>query len=218
MIIFLLYFDIMSPLQSTILLLVALYCLMVIYYNISQFQLHNRCASQLSPECSLGPHRAHVLPPTSICPTVLDRQRSVIKEKSKDKVKKSESCGDMGPGSFQISPDVGCQPLLVFVNPKSGGRQGAKLYRKFLYHLNPRQVYNLANGGPGPGLQMFREVENVIIVVCGGDGTVGWVLETLGRSNIMSNKSNHNKISNVYNNALSFLRQHPILFLIDEAL
>ena len=43
-------------------------------------------------------------------------------------------------------------------------------------------MYNLANGGPGPGLLMFREVENVIIVVCGGDGTVGWVLETLGES------------------------------------
>jgi len=43
-------------------------------------------------------------------------------------------------------------------------------------------VYNLANGGPAPGLQMFRDVENVIIVVCGGDGTVGWVLDTLDKT------------------------------------
>ena len=151
-----------------------------IVFNIAQFQLHNRCASQVSTDCKLGPHRSHVLPPTSICPTVLDRHRSTIREKPKEKVKRSDSCVDVGPGSFQISPEAGCNPLLVFVNPKSGGRQGAKLYRKFLYHLNPRQVYNLANGGPAPGLQMFRDVENVIIVVCGGDGTVGWVLDTLG--------------------------------------
>ena len=71
-------------------------------------------------------------------------------------------------------------PLISDVTSVCINFQGAKLYRKFLYHLNPRQVYNLANGGPGPGLNMFREVANVIIVVCGGDGTVGWVLETLG--------------------------------------
>lgn len=145
-------------------------------------KLHNRCASQVSPDCTLGPHKLHVLPPTAICPTVLDRQRSVCKEKSKEKLKRSESCQEIGPGSFQISPVDGSQPLLVFVNPKSGGRQGAKLYRKFLYHLNPRQVYNLGKGGPKAGLQMFREVENIIILVCGGDGTVGWVLDILDKT------------------------------------
>jgi diacylglycerol kinase (ATP) len=46
---------------------------------------------------------------------------------------------------------VGLQPLLVFVNKKSGGQQGTKLLDGFRKLLNPIQVFDLGEGGPQPG-------------------------------------------------------------------
>eukprot|EP00047_Mylnosiga_fluctuans_P003774 m.230880 g.230880 ORF g.230880 m.230880 type:complete len:858 (-) comp12128_c0_seq1:71-2644(-) len=88
---------------------------------------------------------------------------------------------------FEIHPPPACTtPVVVFINPKSGGNQGLRLLHEFQWLLNPRQVFDLmapdAAGkplGPKPGLEMFKNVPNIRVLVCGGDGTVGWVFEAM---------------------------------------
>ena len=49
--------------------------------------------------------------------------------------------------AFMIKPiPSNITPVLVFLNPKSGGNQGVKLMQKFQWLLNPRQVGSEYNG------------------------------------------------------------------------
>ncbi|KAM7366493.1 hypothetical protein PAMP_015931 [Pampus punctatissimus] len=84
-----------------------------------------------------------------------------------------------------IATSASCSsPLLVLVNSKSGDNQGVKFLRKFKQLLNPAQVFDLMNGGPELGLRLFQKFVTFRILVCGGDGSVGWVLSELDKLNL----------------------------------
>ena len=46
------------------------------------------------------------------------------------------------------APSPHLRPVLVFVNPRSGSHQGRALLKKFLWLLNPRQVFDLRRDPP----------------------------------------------------------------------
>ncbi|OMO84108.1 hypothetical protein COLO4_22211 [Corchorus olitorius] len=86
---------------------------------------------------------------------------------------------------IDLPPDA--RPLLVFVNKKSGAQRGDSLKQRLNLLLNPVQVCELSSTqGPEVGLFLFRKVPHFRILVCGGDGTVGWVLNAIDKQNFVS--------------------------------
>uniref|UniRef100_A0A8C3V095 Diacylglycerol kinase n=1 Tax=Catharus ustulatus TaxID=91951 RepID=A0A8C3V095_CATUS len=140
--------------------------------------------------CSLGAHAAVVVPPTWILrvrrpqnplKSSKKKKRTSFKRKSS---KKGAEEGRWKPFVIKPMPAPLMKPLLVFVNPKSGGNQGAKIIQSFMWYLNPRQVFDLSQGGPKEALELYRKVHNLRILACGGDGTVGWILSILDQLRI----------------------------------
>ncbi|KAM9224595.1 diacylglycerol kinase gamma isoform 2-T2 [Dugong dugon] len=109
---------------------------------------HRKC--ELSALCDGGELRDHILLPTSICPVTQDRQGG----------KSDGNASAQGEivMQYKIIPTPGTHPLLVLVNPKSGGRQGERL-------------------------NFFRDTPDFRVLACGGDGTVGWILDCIDKAN-----------------------------------
>uniref|UniRef100_A0A8C7PUZ0 Diacylglycerol kinase n=1 Tax=Oncorhynchus mykiss TaxID=8022 RepID=A0A8C7PUZ0_ONCMY len=136
-----------------------------------KYTVHERCVARAPPSCIKTYVKSKKN--TEVCPIgVFTNRHARISD---------------APRTIGLKSLSGTHPLLVFVNPKSGGKQGDRIYRKFQYLLNPRQVYNLAKNGPMPGLNFFREVPDFRVLACGGDGTVGWILDFIDKANLDRN-------------------------------
>ncbi|CAH2325917.1 diacylglycerol kinase zeta isoform X4 [Pelobates cultripes] len=156
------------------------WCKLAYHNKVSCFMLHH-----IEEPCSLGAHAAVIVPPTWIIRA--RRPQSSIKSSKKKKrpsfkrkpSKKGTEETRIRPFIIRPAPCPLMKPVLVFVNPKSGGNQGIKILQSFMWYLNPRQVFDLCQGGPREALEMYRKVPSLRILACGGDGTVGWILSVL---------------------------------------
>ncbi|XP_058478583.1 diacylglycerol kinase zeta-like isoform X4 [Solea solea] len=157
------------------------WCKQAYHNKVSCFMLQ-----QIEEACPIGPHAALIVPPTWII-RIRRHQSSMKSSKKKKRTsfkrKSSKKGAEEGrqwrPFIIRPIPSPLMKPLLVFVNPKSGGNQGTKILQSFMWYLNPRQVFDLSQGGPKEGLELYRKVHNLRILACGGDGTVGWILSCL---------------------------------------
>ncbi|KXJ26244.1 Diacylglycerol kinase eta [Exaiptasia diaphana] len=121
--------------------------------------VHTTCKPSLSRKCTFGENCLSILSPLCLE-------------------------GPMGPGRLEKFKHSGLSPLLVFVNSKSGDNQGVKFIRKFKQLLNPIQVFDLGVGGPQQGIQIFKQFNRFRILVCGGDGSIGWVMKEVDNTNL----------------------------------
>uniref|UniRef100_A0A6Q2WVT3 Diacylglycerol kinase n=1 Tax=Esox lucius TaxID=8010 RepID=A0A6Q2WVT3_ESOLU len=157
------------------------WCKQAFHNKVTCFQLH-----QIEETCSLGAHAGVIVPPSWIIK--VRRPQSSFKNSTRRKKrtsfkrrssKKGTDESKWRPFILKPLPSPLMKPVLVFVNPKSGGNQGTKVLQMFMWILNPRQVFDLSQGGLKEALELYRKVPNLRILACGGDGTVGWILSAL---------------------------------------
>ncbi|XP_071776670.2 diacylglycerol kinase iota [Centroberyx gerrardi] len=157
------------------------WCKQAFHNKVTCFMLH-----QIEEPCSLGAHAGVIVPPSWIIKVRKPQSsfKNSARRKKRTSFKRRTSKKGMDeskwrPFMLKPLPSPLMKPILVFVNPKSGGNQGTKVLQMFMWILNPRQVFDLSQGGLREALELYRKVPNLRILACGGDGTVGWILSAL---------------------------------------
>ncbi|RXN01057.1 Diacylglycerol kinase epsilon [Acipenser ruthenus] len=136
-----------------------------------QSTVHDDCKPSLSDsgKCDLGEFRNLIIPPHYL---------HSINQRSRG------PSDDYGTLASMCGPNW--TPVIVLANTRSGNNMGEELLGEFKSLLNPVQVFDLSELPPIKALQLCTVLPagSVRVLVCGGDGTVGWVLDAVDEMKI----------------------------------
>lgn len=129
--------------------------------------VHNGCFQVKDNECDFGPYKSVIVPPNCV------RLKWVGFKGRRHLIVDSVKCPNIENWS----------PIIVIANRKSGNNDGESILQAFRSYLNPAQVIDICDIPPESGLEWCHLLPNVDIrvLVCGGDGTIGWVLNAIER-------------------------------------
>uniref|UniRef100_A0AAG5DBT8 Diacylglycerol kinase n=1 Tax=Anopheles atroparvus TaxID=41427 RepID=A0AAG5DBT8_ANOAO len=130
-----------------------------------QRMAHDKCFSEVSSTlCDFGPFKEMIFPPKCILA-------------SRSKVAPKVHLTGIIPPEWKAH----WRPLIVVANSKSGSSGADQVVALMRGILHPLQVFELGQHGPHEALQwaIHAAPTRCRILVAGGDGTVGWVLNTI---------------------------------------
>jgi diacylglycerol kinase (ATP) len=123
---------------------------------------HDACAKS-DLICDFGKLRDFTIPPVSVRAT---RTRSAPKLHLKE--------------ITPIPEWPNWEPLIVIANRSSGSNEADQIATLFRRILNPIQVVTLSHHGPAEAIEIVKlSPVKCRILVCGGDGSVAWTLNTI---------------------------------------
>lgn len=132
-----------------------------------QDSYHDACATS-DLTCNFGAYREFIIPPFAV---------KACRTRNNPKLHLKEI--------IPIPEWYRWNPLIVIANIKSGSSEANEVASLFKRILNPIQIVNLTSKGPAEALQIVKLCPvNCRVLVCGGDGSVAWVLNTLQEMNL----------------------------------
>ena len=119
--------------------------------------------------------------------------------KSNPPIRNRPTSSSTTDGGAFIESTMSTELVVAFCNSKSGGHQGPRVISGLQQHLGPEGVFDLSKQAPettihelchgehrkeGAGTKLAPEefVRLLRIIVCGGDGTCGWVFTGIDRA------------------------------------